>query len=466
MRKKLIALLTCIAMVMAFSPAVFADDGSDAVVSPAPQADWQTAYGKYFADKTESHDFDTTVLKMAAKDINGDGIPEVFVNWGSNRQNVYTYAGGRVRALLGSKTKLGNDSVTGYFEKTGNVGVYNTEKASDRTSSFNVYKITDKGFKKTSSVTGYMHLSKKQAQKSHKNSKACKINGKKSTYTATKNKTSAYLKSMTKIRYQSFNTWENAAEYFKDEMGIDMTLPLLDDAGYTLTLPKETAAFNITAKAPVLYKDNGLTAAATVYTAEKDNVKLDCLFTVYKLKGAYDQKTLDKAEPLMVYLGTDGTYTYTYQAAEPEQTDINIRTFADLINNYVAHLENYITLSNTGYTLTLPKETAAFNITAKAPVPYKDNDLTGVATVYTASKGNAKLDTMFTLYRLKGVYDEKTLDKTQPLMIYLGTDGTYTYTYQIAEPEGTETDISTFADLMNSYIAHLGKYITLTDAVQ
>lgn len=39
MRKKLIALLTCIAMIIAFSPAVFADDSSDAVISPAPQAD-------------------------------------------------------------------------------------------------------------------------------------------------------------------------------------------------------------------------------------------------------------------------------------------------------------------------------------------------------------------------------------------------------------------------------------------
>ena len=49
MRKKLIALLTCIAMIIAFSPAVFADDSSDAVISPAPQADWQTAYNIYFA---------------------------------------------------------------------------------------------------------------------------------------------------------------------------------------------------------------------------------------------------------------------------------------------------------------------------------------------------------------------------------------------------------------------------------
>lgn len=346
MRKKLIALLTCIAMIIAFSPAVFADDGSDAVISPAPQADWQTAYNTYFADRIESYDFDTTSLKMAAKDINGDGIPEVFVNWRPHKLNVYTYAGGKVKALLSSKTNLGNDSVTGFFKKTGNVGVYDVEKVAGQTSSFNVYKITDKGFKKTSSVTGYMHLSKKLAQKYHKNSKAYKINGKKSTYAATKNKTAAYLKTMTKIKYQSFNNYEKAVKYFKDKMNTDLAGPLLDDAGYTLALPEETADFNITAKAPVLYKDNGLTAAATVYTAEKDNVKLNSLFTVYKLKGIYGEKTLAKTEPLMVYLGTDGTYTYTYQVAEPEETEINIKTFADLINNYIAHLEKYTTITD------------------------------------------------------------------------------------------------------------------------
>ena len=348
MRKKLIALLTCIAMIIAFSPAVFANDSSDAVISPAPQADWQTAYNIYFANKIENCDFYTTGLKMAAKDINNDGIPEVFVNWRPHKLNVYTYADGKVKALLSTKKDLGNDSVTGYFKKTGNIGVYDVEKVAGQTSNFNVYKITDKGFKKTSAVTGYMHLSKKLVQKYHKNSKAYKINGKKSTYTATKNKTVAYLKTMTKIKYQTFNNYKKAVKYFKDSMNIDMTLPLLDDAGYTLTLPEEIADFNITAKAPVLYKDNGLTGAATVYTAEKDNVKLDSLFTVYKLKGIYSVKALDTKNPMMVYLGTDGAYTYTYQVAEPEETEINIKTFADLINNYIAHLEKYITITDAG----------------------------------------------------------------------------------------------------------------------
>ena len=100
MRKKLIALLTCIAMIIAFSPAVFADDSSDAVISPAPQADWQTAYNIYFANKIENCDFYTTGLKMAAKDINNDGIPEVFVNWRPHKLNVYTYADGKVKALV------------------------------------------------------------------------------------------------------------------------------------------------------------------------------------------------------------------------------------------------------------------------------------------------------------------------------------------------------------------------------
>ena len=103
MRKKLIALLTCIAMIIAFSPAVFADDSSDAVISPAPQADWQTAYNIYFANKIENCDFYTTGLKMAAKDINNDGIPEVFVNWHPHKLNVYTYADGKVKALLSTK---------------------------------------------------------------------------------------------------------------------------------------------------------------------------------------------------------------------------------------------------------------------------------------------------------------------------------------------------------------------------
>ena len=285
---------------------------------------------------------------MAAKDINNDGIPEVFVNWHPHKLNVYTYADGKVKALLSTKKDLGNDSVTGYFKKTGNIGVYDVEKVAGQTSNFNVYKITDKGFKKTSAVTGYMHLSKKLVQKYHKNSKAYKINGKKSTYTATKNKTVAYLKTMTKIKYQTFNNYKKAVKYFKDSMNIDMTLPLLDDAGYTLTLPEEIADFNITAKAPVLYKDNGLTGAATVYTAEKDNVKLDSLFTAYKLKGIYSVKALDKKNPMMVYLGTDGAYTYTYQVAEPEETEINIKAFADLINNYIAHLEKYITITDAG----------------------------------------------------------------------------------------------------------------------
>ena len=334
-------------MIIAFSPAVFADDGSDTVISPAPQvSQWQTAYNTYFANKIESYDFDTATLKMAAKDINGDGIPEVFVNWRPHKLNVYTYADGKVRALFGSKKDLGNDSVTGYFKKTGNVGVYDVEKVAGQTSSFNVYKITDRGFKKTAAVTGYMHLSKKLAQKYHKNSKVYKINGKKSTYAATKNKTAAYLKAMTKIKYQSFNNYEKAVKYFKDKMNIDLASPLLDDAGYTLSLPEEISDFNITAKAPVLYKDNGLTGAATVYTAEKNNVKLDNLFTIYKLKGLYSVKTLDKKDPMMTCIGTDGTYTYTYQASEPEETDINIRTFADLINNYIAHLEKYITIAD------------------------------------------------------------------------------------------------------------------------
>lgn len=141
---------------------------------------------------------------------------------------------------------------------------------------------------------------------------------------------------MTKIRYQSFSTWEKAAEYFKDKLAIDMTLP------------KETAAFNITAKALALYKDNGLTGVATAYTAAKGNAKLDTMFTVYRLKGVYDKKALDKAEPLMIYLGTDGTYTYTYQIAEPEGTETDISTFADLMNSYIANLGKYITLTDAG----------------------------------------------------------------------------------------------------------------------
>ena len=65
---------------------------------------------------------------MAAKDINNDGIPEVFVNWHPHKLNVYTYADGKVKALLSTKKDLGNDSVTGYFKKTGNIGVLDIEK--------------------------------------------------------------------------------------------------------------------------------------------------------------------------------------------------------------------------------------------------------------------------------------------------------------------------------------------------
>ncbi len=167
MRKKLIALLTCIAMIIAFSPAVFADDGSDAVISPAPQADWQTAYSNYFANKIENCDFDTNSLKIAAKDINGDGIPEVFVNWRPHKLNVYTYADGKVKALLSTKKDLGNDSVTGYFKKTGNIGVYDVEKVAGQTSNFNVYKIADKGFKKTSAITRTARPTKSTVKSPH-----------------------------------------------------------------------------------------------------------------------------------------------------------------------------------------------------------------------------------------------------------------------------------------------------------
>lgn len=345
--RKFIALLTCIAMVIAFSPAVFADDTSDTVIIPAAQQqEWQKSYGKYFANKLEAYSFNDSTLKMFTKDINNDGIPEVFVNWRPHKLNVYTYAGGKVKALFGNKTELGNDSVIGYFKKTGKVGVYNVEKVASLASSYNVYTITDKGFKKNASVTGYMHLSKKQVQKYHKNSKIYKINSKKSTYTATKKKANSYMNAMTKAKFQSFATLEAAVKYFNDEMNISLAMPLFDNSGYTLNLPKELADYNITAKTPASYKENGLTGAATVYSTEKNNVKLDTLFTVYKLKGVYTEKTLDKKNPMMVYIGTDGDYTYTYIVAEPDATEINVKTFADLINNYIAHLENYVTINN------------------------------------------------------------------------------------------------------------------------
>ena len=463
--RKFIALLACIAMIIAFSPAVFADDTSDTVIIPAAhQQEWQKAYGKYFADKLEAYSFDDSTLKMFTKDINNDGIPEVFVNWRPHKLNVYTYAGGKVQALFSNKTELGNDSVIGYFKKTGKVGVYNVEKVTSLASSYNVYTITDKGFRKTASVTGYMHLSKKQAQKYHKNSKIYKINGKKSTYTATKKKANSYMNTMTKAKFQSFATLEAAVKYFNDEMNISLAMPLFDNAGYTLNLPKELDDYNITAKTPAAYTENGLTGAATVYSTEKNNVKLDALFTVYKLKGVYTEKTLDKKNPMMVYIGTDGDYTYTYIVAEPDETEINVKTFADLINNYIAHLENYVTLDNAGYTLNLPKALADYNITAKTPTAYTENGLTGAATVYSTEKNNVKLDTLFTVYKLKGVYTEKTLDKKNPMMVYIGTDGGYTYTYIVAEPDETEINVKTFADLINNYIAHLENYVTINNA--
>lgn len=127
--------------------------------SEGDETDWQAAYREYFASLAEHEYFDDRLDSyLASCDVNGDGIPEIFVDEPMYK-NVFSFINGRVQAMQDPETGYSDSSARLFFDKdTGEIGYFNSTGTVGVPAMLKIFEINAKGFQVTNKITGYFHL--------------------------------------------------------------------------------------------------------------------------------------------------------------------------------------------------------------------------------------------------------------------------------------------------------------------
>lgn len=126
---------------------------------PGSETDWKTAYGTYFSELKESLYFDDNISTyLAAHDVNGDGIPEIFIDRPMIK-NAFSFIDGKVQAIQDPETGYSDASARLYFdEDTAEICYFNSTGTIGVPALFETFKIGSKGFQMTNKMSGYFHL--------------------------------------------------------------------------------------------------------------------------------------------------------------------------------------------------------------------------------------------------------------------------------------------------------------------
>jgi len=132
-------------------------DPIEDTVQRVSKEEWGPVYKEYFAKELEDRKGALDDTSLAAKDINGDGVPEIFACWGYRDAQVYYYSNGKVHTLIGD---IGEPGITDspeflYSTETESI-IFNNWQGKDGTpDDYYIYKWNESELKLVNEITYY-----------------------------------------------------------------------------------------------------------------------------------------------------------------------------------------------------------------------------------------------------------------------------------------------------------------------